>query len=195
MLRRRRFWLVLTALVCSTLWWEIDQSKRRKTQRLPSTPTLVSVVQNQLLPGSRPESKVSLSAPAADPGIYAELNAPTTPPINDLKIVDGLVIDSLASERARNRPPLEVNEDITRRLTEANTDGLAFLPADHPAIDGQGRLCDRWGTPYFFHPLSGTTVEIRSAGPDRKFFTNDDLQWPGPPIATGPTRERLTSGE
>ena len=39
----------------------------------------------------------------------------------------------------------------------------------------RGELTDAWGTPYFFHQLSGTEMEIHSAGPDRRMFTGDDL--------------------
>jgi hypothetical protein len=37
-------------------------------------------------------------------------------------------------------------------------------------------MCDRWGTPYFFHQVSKTEMEIRSAGPDRRMWTGDDSQ-------------------
>jgi hypothetical protein len=37
-------------------------------------------------------------------------------------------------------------------------------------------LIDRWGTPYFFHALSGEHMEIHSAGPDRQFHSADDLR-------------------
>jgi hypothetical protein len=42
-------------------------------------------------------------------------------------------------------------------------------------INGNGELVDVWGTPYFFHQLSGTDTEIHSAGPDRIMWTADDL--------------------
>ena len=34
---------------------------------------------------------------------------------------------------------------------------------------------DPWGTPYFFHQLSSTEMEIRSAGPDKRLWTDDDV--------------------
>jgi hypothetical protein len=37
---------------------------------------------------------------------------------------------------------------------------------------------DRFGTPYFFHPISETRIDVRSAGPDRKLWTEDDV-WLG----------------
>lgn len=186
MLRRRRLWVVLTALVLSTIWWARDQSDRAKTRRALSGPKSV---------GASSLSRETPTLPPANPRLYAELNSVATPPANDLKIVESLVVNALAFSHEAHQPTLELNEDITRALTGANPEGIVLLPSDHPAIDGQGRLCDRWGTPYSFHPLSTATIEIRSAGPDRKFFTNDDLQWPRPPASEGINRERLTGNE
>jgi hypothetical protein len=42
-------------------------------------------------------------------------------------------------------------------------------------LNDQGELLDPWGTPYFFHQLSGSQTEVRSAGPDRILYTLDDL--------------------
>jgi len=70
--------------------------------------------------------------------------------------------------------PVGDNLDITAVLTGRNPLGFAFIPKDHPAIDAAGELCDRWGSPFFFHQLSGTQMEIRSAGPDKKLWTADD---------------------
>ena len=52
---------------------------------------------------------------------------------------------------------------------------LVILPPDHPALGVDGRLRDRFGTPYFIHPRGHLAFEIRSAGPDRKMFTDDDI--------------------
>ena len=66
------------------------------------------------------------------------------------------------------------NSEITAALKGRNKLGFAFIPVDCPAINRKGELCDRWGTPYFFHQLSGEQMEIRSAGPDRKLWTPGD---------------------
>ena len=60
-------------------------------------------------------------------------------------------------------------------LMGRNRLGLALLPPDHPAVNPRGELCDRWGRPFFFHQLSGTRLELRSAGPDRQLWTGDDV--------------------
>jgi len=42
-------------------------------------------------------------------------------------------------------------------------------------VNDQGEMIDPWGTPYFFHQISGTQMEIHSAGPDHVMWTSDDL--------------------
>jgi hypothetical protein len=59
-------------------------------------------------------------------------------------------------------------------LTGRNSLGLQVIPRGHRAINHRGELVDRWGTPFFFHQLSGNVMEIRSAGPDMKMHTEDD---------------------
>jgi hypothetical protein len=71
--------------------------------------------------------------------------------------------------------PTGENEEITAALTGRNSKGIAVVPRTHRAINSHGELIDRWNTPYFFHALSGRHMEIRSAGPDRKFYTDDDI--------------------
>jgi hypothetical protein len=66
------------------------------------------------------------------------------------------------------------NYEITAALVGKNRFRLELIPMDHPAINDAGELCDRWGTPLFFHQLSGEQMEIRSAGPDREHYTDDD---------------------
>lgn len=81
-----------------------------------------------------------------------------------------------------NAHPTGLHEEITAALTGHNPQGLAFIPADHPALDSQGRLLDRWGTPFFFHSISRHLTELRSAGPDRQMWTDDDFIWPESPV-------------
>lgn len=71
--------------------------------------------------------------------------------------------------------PVGENEEIVAALGGDNARGLRFLNFDHPAVDKAGRLCDRWGTPLFFHALSARRMEVVSAGPDRTQGTPDDL--------------------
>jgi hypothetical protein len=42
-------------------------------------------------------------------------------------------------------------------------------------INEKGELVDPWGVPFFLHQLAAREMEIRSAGPDRAMWTDDDL--------------------
>jgi hypothetical protein len=71
--------------------------------------------------------------------------------------------------------PVGTNPEITRALQGNNPKQINFLKADGNRVNERGELVDVWGTPYFFHQLSATLMEIHSAGPDRIMFTPDDL--------------------
>jgi hypothetical protein len=130
-------------------------------------------------------------APHEEPRLYlgpgspwaAELHAAHHPPERDVQILHRLTGTLLSALKGSARPPLGLNEDFARALRGENRLHLVLLPAGHPAFAADGRLVDRWGTPYHFHPVSSDWVEIRSAGPDRRLFTGDDLLHPPPKIA------------
>jgi hypothetical protein len=72
--------------------------------------------------------------------------------------------------------PVGSNREITATLGGQNPQQAVFInPDDGARINGRGELVDNWDTPYFFHQLSRTEMEIRSAGPDRKMWTSDDI--------------------
>ena len=71
--------------------------------------------------------------------------------------------------------PVGTNPEITTALQGENPKHINFLKPDGNRVNSRGELVDVWGTPYFFHQLSGTEMEIRSAGPDRIMYTPDDL--------------------
>lgn len=109
---------------------------------------------------------------AMDPSVRemsVNLNSEETSPEDDLATVQEIL--DLAS-RATGGHPSGENGDITAALVGSGEG--AFLPKNHPAIR-DGELLDRWGTPYWFHPVDRNTTEIRSAGPDRELFTSDDV--------------------
>ena len=72
--------------------------------------------------------------------------------------------------------PVGVNSEITSQLGGDNPKHANFIRPDAGMrVNDQGELVDPWGTPYFFHQISGHEMEIRSAGPDKVMWTDDDL--------------------
>jgi hypothetical protein len=100
------------------------------------------------------------------------LNSPSGDVHADLRLVDGIFIAYRGATHAED--PVGENVEITAALLGRNRLHFAFIPAGCSAVNSKGELCDRWGTPYFFHQLSGQKMEIRSAGPDRRLWTADD---------------------
>ena len=70
---------------------------------------------------------------------------------------------------------LGANEEFAAALRGKNRTQLPFVSAGHPAFNSLGQLVDRWGSPLHFHVESHDRIEIRSAGPDRQMWTEDDL--------------------
>jgi hypothetical protein len=122
----------------------------------------------------------TVAAPAAAPApgveersrLADDLNSPAGDVHDDLRIINEIFIAYRGAVHEEN--PVGENSEITAALKGRNKLGFAFIPPDNPAINAKGELCDRWGTPYFFHQLSGVKMEIRSAGPDRRLWTADD---------------------
>jgi hypothetical protein len=112
----------------------------------------------------------------ADFPLAARLNAPDSSIERDLETLQQ-IFDAWRSHFPRDGNPVGENAEITAALAGDNRLALPLIPASHPAIAASGELCDRWGTPFRFHQLSGDRMEIRSAGPDRKFATEDDVVW------------------
>ncbi len=75
-----------------------------------------------------------------------------------------------------NGNPVGTNLEITQALNGGNPRQTKFLRTeDGMRVNGKGELIDVWDTPYFFHQLSRTEMEIHSAGPDKTMGTADDL--------------------
>jgi hypothetical protein len=110
-----------------------------------------------------------------------QLHQPGESPDQDLGVVSNL-IDSYR-KIFRENPIAGENWEVVDALTGNNEYDLVFIDPAHPAINENGELTDRWGTPYRFHPISSTEpLEISSAGPDLVFGTIDDIMLEEPRI-------------
>ena len=74
---------------------------------------------------------------------------------------------------AFSQNPVGTNAEITSKLSGKNPRGARYLPAN-AKLNDKGEMTDRWDRPLFFHQISGSVMEIRSAGPDHVMWTNDD---------------------
>ncbi len=110
--------------------------------------------------------------PATAPLLPDTTNASPASPVMELDNVSFAIRDF---RTALKENPVGSNAEITRALLGDNSKQVKTPVPSGSSINAEGELCDRWGTPYFFHQLSSNSMEVRSAGPDRKMWTGDDL--------------------
>ena len=117
----------------------------------------------------------SPSAARVLPGSVTEVPATATAEdiAKDLSAVDSTIRNFQA---VLGENPIGSNAEITGALLGNNLKQIKLEVPAGSQVNGQGEMCDRWGTPYFFHQISKTEMEIRSAGPDRQMWTGDDSQ-------------------
>jgi hypothetical protein len=127
-----------------------------------------------LVPPTTPVAAVPATAP-----LTGSAPVPVEPLVNGLP--PATVLDNMRTAVRQyglrfGGNPVGTNPEITKALNGGNPKQVKFLPPDAGLrINGQGELIDSWGTPFFFHQLSAMEMEIRSAGPDKVMWTDDDL--------------------
>ena len=71
--------------------------------------------------------------------------------------------------------PVGTNPEIAAALQGKNPKQINFFAESGLRLNGKGEIVDGYGTPFFFHQISGNEMEIRSAGPDKVMWTSDDV--------------------
>jgi hypothetical protein len=184
-------WLLLGVGLAYFLWPAMERAEEsRDAGSTVSSASTRGLADSRLPPTAEQTRRAFVRSPApgavgsgatlpyveADFPIAAPLNAPGSTITRDLDIVSQ-IFDAWQSNFPREGNPVGENAEITAALLGDNRLGLALIHQGHRAVNERGELCDRWGTPFRFHQLSGTQMEIFSAGPDRKFATADDAVW------------------
>ena len=153
---------------------------RPATPATPATQSPTVAPADSATAARSPDAAKPIAAPATaatrSPDAFPDieqLNSPATSIRDDLILLSN-VFASWQTLFPQDGNPWGDNRDITAALSGRNPPRVALIPPGHPAISADGELLDRWGTPVQFHQLSGTAMELRSAGPDRVFYTADD---------------------
>ena len=102
----------------------------------------------------------------------------STSAAEDLEMIARYIDSVFLLVKDRDTADYSTNEDLVLFLHGSNSHHLSFLAKNGPALNGKGQLVDRWGSPLIPHPISRKLLELRSAGPDKIPYTDDDLLWP-----------------
>lgn len=169
MTRRRALLGAALAVAIVGLWWWA-----RPTPGSVRPPTHQASAEGRIAAPGPSERAATPTPTSAESRLADGLNAAGGTIETDLRIVLG-VIEAFRLNFPREGNPIGSNAEITAALQGRNSAGVALLPRGHPAVNAAGELCDRWGTPFFFHAESARRMEVRSAGPDRRLWTDDDV--------------------
>ncbi len=160
---------------------QIGRSEKPRAAEPPAT-----VPQTAAAPSMAPASSDALSAPAASAAAATPTKpagpvpSPLPPPDYSgpppATVLENLRLTFHQYAAMYGGNPVGTNPEITRALNGDNPKQVRFIhPEDGLRINDKGEMVDPWGTPFFFHQLSGQVMEIHCAGPDRRMWTADDL--------------------
>ena len=154
---------------------------------LPPTPGTPATAASPVRPAGKPQptpapkgSTPPVPAPAIPAAIAATMTTPPSipdPSVTAKAVIEldkvGLMFRDYRTRMGEN--PTGTNAEIMRAVMGGNPKQAMLGPPEGQQLNGDGELVDRWGTAYFFHQMSKTDMEIRSAGPDRQMGTDDDI--------------------
>ena len=172
----RRFTIIgaFILLVAGLIWWRVQ----------PQSSTVISSANPLVNPPSvRPQT------PSQPQTIFPSDSSNTTSEAVETPIQQRPVVarETAAQQQvdqvtfllrdyrlALSQNPIGTNAEITAALLGNNLKQMRLEIPEGSTVKNN-ELCDPWGTAYFFHQINQSTMEIRSAGPDRTMWTSDDL--------------------
>jgi len=172
------FWLHSSATPQVQQEGSTAEMVRSDAQSAPAAPAAAVTARSQ---PAAPEPTPSAPTFAPPPPSLAAAAGQLQPPVEPTGIPpENVVANMRRTVRQYNQifggNPVGTNPEITRALNGGNPRHVNFLQPDSGnRINENGELVDPWGTPYFFHQLSASDMEVRSAGPDKILYTQDDL--------------------
>ncbi len=96
-------------------------------------------------------------------------------PEKDLILVKDMLDAFIYSVKVPDALPTSGNREIVDALAGGNAYKIRFLDPAAAFVGPEGQLLDRWGTPLYFHFVEAGDPGVRSAGPDGKMWTGDDV--------------------
>jgi len=142
-----------------------------KTQSVPSAATTSSI------PAQIAAAQTDLASRAASPNPGSAAGADTNEPptLPPQTVLDKARVTIHNYHAAFGENPVGTNPEIAAALQGKNPKQINFLAESGLRLNGKGEIVDGYGTPVFFHQISGNEMEIRSAGPDKVMWTADDM--------------------
>jgi hypothetical protein len=195
----RKFWPLLLILVGAVAFYWLAKEEPAAPVAVSAAAPAKVVGEPAAAPGPAQESPVPGPAAApVRPSVPQPMRTPVTPgmvvhttapvvrqpdpprgpdvvPDEAREEADGIALNLRNYGSRYGGNPAGTNAEIVKALNGGNAQGVRFLSQELLRLNSQGELVDRWDTPYFFHQMSASHMEVRSAGPDKMLWTSDDI--------------------
>jgi hypothetical protein len=158
----------IVVIILFGLWFFLAQ----RAEDDPAPPTPEEQVESIVKPPAEPRKPVLADTMLANYGTNESSGE------EDFRKLTTFLDSVFLLVKKRDTADYATNEDLALFLKGSNPHQTAFLSADSPALNKEGQVIDRWGSPIIVHPISRKLLEIRSAGPDQKPYSEDDFLWP-----------------
>ena len=162
---KRALTLLIIVLALGLPWWFLKSPDKEET---PS-----QVIEPEPLITPAPPRQ-----PVLADNMLADYASDDSSGKSDLQMMARFLDSVFLLVKQRDTADYATNEDLALFLKGVNPHQTAFLNPDSPALNQKSQLIDRWGSPLIVHPVSRKLLQIRSAGPDQKPYTEDDFLWP-----------------
>ncbi len=169
--------LFSVAALAILLIWKFSQQKAPPPLLIP----LHTIAKEDIIPPgivvTESTTAVSQSSVSTMPGdsMLAGYGNPKLTPQSDIVLLAHAISNFLIIAKQATDRPLSANEEWSAALRGKRPGIQPWISESSPVLDRGNHLIDRWGIPLHFHALGGKQWEIRSAGPDHKLWTADDL--------------------
>jgi type II secretory pathway pseudopilin PulG len=177
----KKFWpvvILLLGLLALVVFFALKKFPTSAEKSLTQVSSAPPTAGNSALPANQFGRTGTLPAsnspsPAGEQPVESTASVTNIPPLVVLQNARRAIVQ-YAQVFGSN--PVGTNPEITDALTGGNPKHVNFIPPDAGLrVNDRGEMLDAWGTPLFFHQLSGHEMEIHSAGEDKKMWTFDDL--------------------
>jgi hypothetical protein len=141
----------------------------------PKSPTNSSVAAPDRTTNVAGSNGLAFRAASPNPVSVSGVDTNELPALPPLTVLDKARVLIHNYHAAFGENPVGTNPEITAALKGKNPKQINFVEDSSLRVNDKGEMVDGYGTPFFFHQISGQEMEIRSAGKDRILWTPDDL--------------------
>lgn len=165
--------IICSLIACGLI---IVISRNFRTDSHPSEPTKESPPAEKTYDYiTLPSAPEQPNSPTLGDQILASYGGSNSTLEQDITLFRNYLSNVFILVKQRDPRHYSTNQDLAEFLLGKRGQQEAYLSSATPVLSSNNELIDRHGSPLIIHPLSRDQIEIRSAGPDKIPYNEDDV--------------------